>query len=120
MVNKKPQVYEALLECADNVNDCYPSDWATFPVVQYTEEDNREHTVISDNVESKSYLRYKIDIWTKKESTSSITALINQKLRALGFQRTQCTDAPDPSGLKHKIMRFECVIDNKTECVYNA
>lgn len=120
MINVKPQIVEALKKCADNVSPQYPAKWVDFPIIQYTEEDNREHTIISRNIEAKSYLRYRIDIWTKKESTSSIVASVNSEIRALGLQRTQCADVPDPSGLKHTVMRFECVIDNRTERVYNA
>lgn len=32
--------------------------------------------------------------------------------------RTSCRDQPDPSGLKHKIMRYEGIITMDSEVVY--
>ncbi len=40
----------------------YPSDWATLPAIQYVEENNKVYEW-TDGEESKSYLRYKIDVW---------------------------------------------------------
>ena len=53
MKNVKDQIYAALCKVADNVTDVYPANWAQFPVIQYTEEDNSviEHT---DNKEDKA------------------------------------------------------------------
>ena len=40
-------------------------------------------------------------------------------ISALGLKRIACGDVPDPSGLKHKVMRYEGIIDVETERVYN-
>ena len=39
MINVKDQVYAAIKDISSNVSDSYPADWATFPAIQYTEED---------------------------------------------------------------------------------
>ena len=118
MINVKDQVYAAIKDISSNVSDSYPADWATFPAIQYTEEDNKVAEWV-DGEESKSYLRYKVDIWNNK-STSFTTLEVDKRLCKLGLQRTMCLDAPDPSGLKHKVMRYEGIIDTSTEFVYHV
>ena len=41
MRNVKDQVFAALEKVFGNVTDQYPKDWADFPAVQYTEEENK-------------------------------------------------------------------------------
>lgn len=115
MKNVKDQIYAALAAVFDNVSGQYPSSWANLPAVQYVEEDNkvREKT----DREEKSYVRYRIDIWDTK-STSQAALKVDEALSALGLIRTTCQDAPDPSGLKHKLMRYEAIIDMWTDEVY--
>lgn len=117
MINIKPTIKAALDGVSTNVNDTYPANWATFPVIQYIEEENKTSEK-TDNMEQKTYLRYKIDIWNKA-STSATALDVDRVISALGFVRTQCIDVPDPSGLKHKIMRYEAVIDVNNMYVYN-
>lgn len=128
MKNIKEQVYAALAGAlgADHVTDQYPNNWANLPAVQYTEEDNKvyEHT---DEGETKSYIRYRVDIW-HNSSTSAAAGVVDQVLgkpmdipvgtEPLGFVRTLCQDTPDPSGLKHKVMRYEAIIDMENDYVY--
>lgn len=116
MRNVKGQVYEALAEKLENVTDQYPKDWAGLPAIQYTEEDNKvyEHT---GEGESKSYVRYRVDIWHNR-STSEAALKVDEALSALGLVRILCQDVPDPSGLKHKVMRYEAVIDMESDEVY--
>lgn len=108
MVNVKPAVYSALCEVATNVSDVYPTDWAHFPVVQYTQEQNSERSTLLDGAEADSYIRIKIDIWNDS-STSSICENVTTKMKSLGCVRTDCGDKPDPSGLKHSLLRFEII-----------
>lgn len=116
MKNVKDQIYEKLLTVTDNVSDTYPKDWGNFPVIQYVEEDNSvfERT---DNVEQKSKVRYRIDIWHNK-STSETTLAVDEAIASLGLVRTACGDVPDPSGLKHKQMRYEGIISMEDDFVY--
>lgn len=116
MKNVKSEVYDALLEVTDNVTDSYPSDWAKFPVIQYTEEENRVEERTS-NKEDKAYVRYKIDIWHNK-STSETALMVDEKISALGLVRTSCMDVAEAGGLKHKVMRYEGIIDMNSDVVY--
>ena len=116
MRNVKDEVYAALLTVSNNVSDTYPKEFAVFPAIQYTEEDNSvfERT---DNKEDKAKVRYRIDIWDGK-STSKATLDVDAALSSLGLVRTGCADTPDPSGLKHKQMRYEGVICMDSNVVY--
>lgn len=118
MINIKPIIYTELKKVSSNVNDTYPSDWTTFPVIQYIEEDNNTRTK-TDDKEQEAYVRFKIDIWNDK-STSDIATAIDVVLSSLGLIRKQCIDTPDPSKLKHKVMRYEGVIDVNNMRVYNS
>lgn len=115
MKNVKDQVYAALSAVFENVTDQYPKDFAELPAIQYIEEDNKvyEHT----EQEDKSYVRYKVDIWNNK-STSEAALQVDAALSALGLVRILCQDAPDPSGWKHKVMRYEAIIDMESDDVY--
>ena len=106
MINVKDQVYAALLEKLNNVSDSYPKDW---------EEDNKVYEFTDK--EEKSFCRYRIDIWDNK-STSRAALAVDEALAGLGLKRTQCMDVDDPSGLKHKIMRYEVIIDNETQMTF--
>lgn len=116
MKNVKDQVYSALLTVTENVSDTYPKDWANFPTIQYVEENNSvwEYT---DNAEQKAKVSYKIDIW-HNQNTSDTALAVDAAISALGLVRTYCADAPDPSGLKHKVMRYEGIIDMSSDLVY--
>lgn len=116
MKNVKDQVSEALENVLENVSDMYPKDWADLPAVQFAEEENRvyEHT---EEGETKSYVRYRIDIWHNR-STSESALKVDKALSALGLVRTTCQDVTDPSGLKHKLMRYEAIIDMENDYVY--
>ena len=116
MINVKNQVYAALCEVAGNVTDVYPQTWASLPAIQYTEEDNSVYTM-TDADEQLANLRYRIDIWDMK--STSLTALaVDEAVSALGLRRTACQDVADPSGMRHKVMRYEGIIDVNTQMVY--
>jgi hypothetical protein len=69
--------------------------------------------------EQKAYCRYRIDIWHNR-STSASALLVDEAISSLGLKRTQCMDVDEPGGrLKHKVMRYEMVIDVETEEVYH-
>lgn len=118
MINIKPIILNELKKVFNNVNDTYPSEWATFPVIQYTEEDNKTHTK-TDDKEQEAYIRYKIDIWNNK-SSSDIAIAVDEVLSSLGLVRIQCVDTPEPSQLRHKVMRYEGIIDVNNMRVYNS
>ena len=118
MINVKPQIYEALKKVCDNVNDGYPSDWANFPVVSYIEENNSTR-YWTDGREQYANIRFKIDIWCKNQSTSNLAILVDDEMNKLGLKRTQALDVPDPSGLKHKVLRYDGLINVSNEIVYD-
>lgn len=117
MINVKDQVYEAIREICDNVSDGYPKEWAQLPAIQYTEEDNSVYEW-TDGEEQMSHLLYRIDIWNST-STSDTAMEVDAVIARLGLKRKQCHDVDDPSGLKHKVMRYEGVIDVNSQMVYN-
>lgn len=118
MINVKPIIYKELQKIADNVTDTYPEDWESYPVVIYLEEQNKPYEVY-DGKEQKAEIRYKIDIFDVG-STSATAVAIDAVFMSLGMRRTQSVDTPDPGHLKHKVMRFEGVVDLNSELVYQA
>lgn len=116
MINVKDQIFNTLKSICGNVSDSYPADWLKLPAIQYVEEDNKVHE-FTDGKEDKSYIRYKIDIWNDG-STSEYALEVDRRISSLGLIRILCQDVTDPSGLKHKVMRYEGVIDTETEFVY--
>lgn len=116
MINVKDQVYDAIKGITENVSDGYPKDWGKLPAIQYTEEDNSVVEWV-DNKESKAHLLYKVDIWNN-DSTSEIALAVDREICKLGLRRAACCDVADPSGMKHKVMRYEGIIDVDTQMVY--
>lgn len=118
MINVKDQVYDAIKGITENVSDGYPKDWGRLPAIQYTEEDNSVVEWV-DNKESKAHLMYKVDIWNN-DSTSATALEVDKAICPLGLRRVACGDVPDPSGMKHKVMRYEGIIDVDTQMVYQG
>ncbi len=113
MINVKSFIYDALCKACQNVSDAYPTNWANLPAVQYMEEENNVHTW-TDDKEQMSYVRYRIDIWDNV-STSSMAMAIDKEISKLGLERTFCQDVDDPSHLKHKVLRYEAIIEEKSD-----
>ena len=116
MKNVKDEVFAALQAVCDNVSDVYPTSWVDLPAIQYTEEENRVYERTA-NKEDKASVRYRIDIWDF-ESTSKTAQAVDAAIAALGLVRTGCSDVPDPSGMRHKQMRYEGIIDMDSDIVY--
>ena len=118
MINVKDIVYQELSAVLDNVSDAYPQNFSDLPAVQYVEEENKVND-FTDGKEQLSYIRFRIDIWDNK-STSQAACSIDDVMATLGFLRISCSDVPDPSGLKHKQMRYEAIIDCKKKYIYHT
>lgn len=118
MINVKDDLYTALCSVTANVTDYYPRDWEQDLAIQYMEEENKV-AEFTDMKEQKAYCRYRIDIWAKR-STSQAAIAVDAVVSELGLVRTQCMDVEDPSGRKHKQMRYEMVIDVETGQVYHS
>ena len=116
MKNVKDQVYRALSEVLENVSDQYPKDWERLPAVQFVEEENRVYER-TWNKEDKAYVRYRVDIWHNR-STSGTSLTVDEAISKLGLVRIACQDIPDPSGLKHKMLRYEGIIDMDSDVVF--
>lgn len=116
MINVKPYIYSKLKELADNVTDTYPADWENFPVIIYLEEENKPFEV-TDNKEQKTTLRYKVDIF-HNDSTSDLAIKVDEVFSSLGLVRTSSIDTPDPTHLRHRVMRFEGILDLNSRIVY--
>ena len=67
--------------------------------------------------EEKSYVRYRVDICNNR-STSEAAMQVDAALSKLCLVRILCKDTPDPSGMKHKVMRYEGIIDMESEQVF--
>lgn len=113
MINVKDLIYEALSKVCNNVSDAYPTSWAELPAIQYMEEDNKVHTW-TDDKEDISYVRYRIDIWDNI-STSMTALAVDEAISKLGLERTFCQDVDDPSHLKHKVLRYEAILEDKPD-----
>lgn len=119
MINIKPQVYKALCNACPNasVSDEYPVEWKTFPKVTYSEENNATSAYYDDD-EQFSRIVFKIDVFDKR-NTFPVVQKVNEAMKSLGFQRTSSIDNPNTENYKHKIMRYEAEIDEKTLAVYH-
>ena len=116
MINIKPVIFKELQKVADNVTDTYPSDWETFPVVIFLEEQNKPGDWFDDK-EQKTSIRYKVDIFDN-DSTSDLAVKINEIFAPLGLRRIESQDIPELSHLRHKLMRFEGIVDLDSQLVY--
>ena len=120
MKNVKDQVYAALCTVSENVSDAYPRSWAEGSTIQYTEEQNDVYEASSDAEgmrEDKALVRYRIDIWNN-HSTSEAALQVDEAMKVTGLKRIACADVPDASGMKHKQMRYEGIIDMDSDSVY--
>lgn len=116
MINIKDIVYEKISQKHD-LSDSYPNRFVEFPAIQYSEEENHVHEYC-DGEEVSSYIRYRFDIWDNK-STSQVACDIDDIMSELGFKRISCSDVGDTSGLKHKVMRYDAIIDCDKEYIYH-
>lgn len=117
MINIKDQIYQQLNKSLENVTDTYPSSWASIPAIQYTEEENSVYEW-ADDKEVSSYLRYRIDIWDNK-STSETALKVDEIMADFGLKRISCADVADPTGLRHKQMRYEAILDVNQGAIYH-
>lgn len=114
MINVKSKVYDALCKAVKNVTDSYPTSWADLPAVQYMEEDNKV-VEWTDDREQKSYVRYRIDIWDNTSTSAAALSIDAEIAGSLGLERTFCQDVDDPSHLKHKVMRYEAILEARPD-----
>lgn len=115
MYDAKSQVAKKLAEIPGvNVATSHKLGMKSIPCIIYNEADNRP---LSKGNERLVDVVYKVDVYVSV-STSTIVGLVIDKMYELGLARDFCQDLDDPSGLRHKSMRFKGVIDTKTETIY--
>lgn len=121
MINLKGKISDELESMVSeknidaDVSDSFPDDWTKETQIQYTEEQNRAYE-LSGNKCVSSYVRFRIDIWNNK-NTSSLAGWVDEKMNGvLGLKRTDCTDNNETKR-KHKIMRYEGIIYEATSRV---
>lgn len=124
MVNVKSMVYEALKSLVQDVSDSWPNDWQqTAPRIIYTEEENKSYEMCGRKT-TKSYVRFKVDIFCYQSSTSDLACQVDQVLAfnnddgsGLGMTRTFCGD-DNGSEWNHKVMRYEAIVDEYDKTFY--
>jgi hypothetical protein len=124
MVNVKSMVYEALKPLTGDVSDSWPSDWQqAAPRIIYTEEENKSWER-SGKKTTKSYVRFKVDIFCYQSSTSELACRVDKALAfdnddgsGLGMTRTFCGD-DNGAEWKHKVMRYEAIVDEYSKTFY--
>lgn len=111
----KKIVSEALATIQDvKVTGSYKAEMKSIPCIIYKELVN---TKASKGTELRTNLAYSIDIYSES-STTSLASQVDDKMSALGFKRGQCLDLDDPSGLRHKNMKYTGVYDWMTNRIY--
>lgn len=118
MLSVKNEVYSALcgIDQDLSVTDIYPTDWTKKYQVQYQETENIPYEK-TDDVEQLTKVTYTLYAW----SNGSLTSLcedIDEVMSDLGLWRTGCSDANDPSGRRHKVMRYEGIVQTQGEKKY--
>ena len=117
MINVKDKLVNELEKVVNNVSDTYPQSFQTMPAVSYCEENNSVYEE-TDEGEVSSLIRFRIDIWDNV-STSQTAVKIDEVISKFGFKRIACSDVGEPTGIKHKLMRYEAVIDIDQSAIYH-
>lgn len=121
MISIKAEIYKALADAFEplgiKVFDFFPDELEQFPLVVYLEENNLPYQITNDK-EVLSEISYRVDVWSE-DSTTEHAILINDVFFKFGIRRTLSADIPDVTGLKHKMMKFEGILDLRTKLVYS-
>lgn len=117
MYDIKPTINKLLEEIVDEerVSDAYPEDFNNLPHISFYEQDNRDVYKLSKEVYTEVVIQ--IDIWHNR-STGALAQQVNEKMNSIGLRREFARDIPDPSGIKHKTMRFKGNINTINLLVY--
>lgn len=116
MISVKSEIYKCLKKVNKNVTDGYPKDWEDLPIVVYLEEENRPYE-ITDDTERSSEIKYIVHIWSI-DSNTDLAIKVNEVFAKLGLKRVSSQDVADNERLRHKVMRFEGIIDIETLMIY--
>ncbi|MCY9706724.1 hypothetical protein M5X05_21390 [Paenibacillus alvei] len=97
------------------VSDAYPKDFTKLPHISFYELANSDPIRIVNG--PLTDIAIQIDIWHNR-STGALAQQVDEKLNSIGFRRQFAQDVPDPSGIKHKTMRYRGVVDARTNHVH--
>lgn len=117
MIGYKALIYQRLSDTFEDVSDEYPADWKHGTTVQLTEEQNRVYESDSTTGEVKSFLRYRIDIYSDGNTTDHAVS-VDKIMAGIGFKRVDCVDQPAMPGFHHKMMRYEAIADDEDGTLY--
>lgn len=117
MYDIKPKINELLegIVGVDNVSDNYPEDFSSLPYISFYEQDNKDIYKIKGELYTEIVIQ--IDIWHNR-STGALARQVNDAMNSIGLKRDFTRDIQDPSGIKHKTMRFKGKINNRTKIMY--
>ena len=116
MYDIKPEINTLLSSIPGvTVSDEYPKDFTKLPHISFYEAANSDYLQLANG--PLSDISIQIDIWHNR-STGSIAQQVEEKMKSIGFRREFQSDVPDPSGIKHKTMRFRGVVDERTNLVH--
>lgn len=116
MYDVKPIVAQLLESISGvTVSDAYPRDFSKLPHISFYEQANTDYLRIGG--EPLSEIVIQVDIWHNR-STGTLTQQVDEKMNSIGFRRQFMADVPDPSGIKHKTMRYRGVVDKRTGLVH--
>ena len=96
------------------VTASYEVGMKNLPCIIYSEVVN---TKACKGFEKRTNLAYTIDIYSESSSTT-LASQVDEKMANLGFVRGTCLDLDDPSGLRHKNMKYAGVYDVNTNRIY--
>lgn len=121
MISVKAEIYQALVNAFEpsgiQVFDYFPDELERFPLVVYLEENNVPYEIV-DGKEATSQITYRVDVWSE-DSTTEHAIMINDVFAKFGIRRIVSSDNPDVSGLRHKMMKFEGIVDQRTRLVFS-
>lgn len=109
MYDIKPDV-NALLSAIPGVtvSDAYPTDFNKLPHISFYEIANIDPLGIQAGPLTDCAVQ--IDIWHNR-STGALATAVDTAMNSIGLRRELSADLPDPSGVKHKTMRYRGVVD---------
>ncbi|WP_127539388.1 hypothetical protein [Paenibacillus illinoisensis] len=112
MYDIKPEVFAQLKEIAGvTISDAYPKDFSMLPHISFYEPSNNDPLGIKNS--PLTAVAIQVDIWHNK-STGTLAAEVDVRMNSIGLRRDFSADVPDPSGIKHKTMRYRGVVDSRS------
>ncbi|WFR60868.1 hypothetical protein P9222_20275 [Paenibacillus amylolyticus] len=112
MYDIKPEVLKQLDQIQGvTVSDAYPKEWSKLPHISFYEASSTDPLGIQKG--PLTAVAIQVDIWHTK-STGTLAADVDTRMNSIGLRREFAADLPDPSGIKHKTMRYRGVVDSRS------